>query len=265
MSTQDNGVYTPPKPPSIRVIGFSDIGDALKAGIHDFVRAPLYGLFFGLIFAAGGIAIYLFLTAFGQLWMILPIMIGFPLIGPFIAAGLYEVSRRLADDLPLSWRAVLVTVFRQHERQTGWMAFVILFVFWVWVYQIRLLVALFIGFNTPSTLSGFVEVVLTTPAGLWFLAVGTLVGAVLALFLFAATVVSMPLLLDTELDFVTAIITSFKAVTRNPVPMLSWGVIVTVLSFLAMAPAFLGLLIVLPVLGHATWHLYKRVTVPAED
>lgn len=264
MTTQEGEVYTPPKPPAIRVIGVGDIWDALKAGLADFARAPVFGLFFGLIYAAGGVAIYFFLTVYNQLWMILPIMIGFPLIGPFIAAGLYEVSRRIAAGQELSWRAVLITVFSQRERQMGWMAFVILFVFWIWVYQIRLLVALFLGFNTPSTLSGFVDIVLTTPAGLSFLAVGTVVGAVLALFLFTATVVSMPLLLDTELDFVSAIITSFKAVTRNPIPMLGWGVVVTLLSFVAMAPAFLGLLVILPVLGHATWHLYKRVTVPAE-
>lgn len=263
MAVKDENIYVPPKPPSIRIIGFSDIFEALKSGVTDFMRAPLFGLFFGLIYALGGIAIFSVLMLAGELWMILPIMIGFPLIGPFVAAGLYEVSRRLTAGQQLSWRGVLITVFAQHERQTGWMAFVILFVFWIWIYQVRLLVALFLGFNTPSTLSGFIDVVLTTPAGISFLAVGTIVGAFLAMFLFAATVVSMPLLLDTELDFVTAIITSFKAVTRNPVPMLSWGIIVTVLTLLAMAPAFIGLLWVLPVLGHATWHLYKRVTVPA--
>lgn len=261
MSTgEGQAVHTPPKAPEIATIGFDAIGASLVAGLKDFARAPAYGLFFGAVFALGGIAIYLFLSIYNQPWMMLPIMIGFPLIGPFVAAGLYEVSRRLKAGEPLSWGAVLFAVFAQRERQMGWMAFVILFVFWIWVYQVRLLVALFMGFNTPATLEGFINIVLTTQSGIMFLIVGTLVGGVLALFLFSVTVVSMPLLLDSELDFVTAIITSFKAVTKNPAPMLFWGVVVTLLSILAMAPMFLGLLIVLPVLGHATWHLYLAVT-----
>lgn len=254
--------YIAPKAPELRPLNWSDILAALTAGLNDFLRAPLYGLFFGAVYAIGGLTIVLLLNAYHAPWMILPIMIGFPLIGPFVATGVYEVSRRLETGAPLSWRAVLLTVFHQRERQMGWMAFVILFVFWMWLYLVRLLLALFMGFNTPSTLDGFIHAVLTTQSGLAFLAVGTVVGAVLALFLFSATVVSMPLLLDSELDFVTAMITSFRAVSGSALPMLGWGVVVTVLTLLAMAPAFLGLVVVLPVLGHATWHLYRRATVP---
>jgi len=252
---------TVPRAPEIKAIKWRDIWGALRSGVADFLRAPKYGLFFGAIFAAGGLAIIAFLTIYDTLWMIIPIAIGFPLIGPFIAAGLYEVSRRLSADAPISWKAILLTVFRQRERQTGWMAFVVLFIFWVWIYQVRILIALFMGFNTPSTLDGFAQVVLTTPSGLAFLAVGTLVGAVLAFILFAATVIAMPLLLDTEIDFVTAMITSFKSVFKSPIPMLGWGVIVTLLATLAMMPAFLGLIFVFPILGHATWHLYTRTIV----
>lgn len=250
-----------PRAPEIRSVGWRDIWGALRGGVADFLRAPKYGLFFGTIFAAGGLAIIAFLTIYDTLWMILPIAIGFPLIGPFIAAGLYEVSRRLSSGAPLSWRSILLTVFRQRERQTGWMAFVVLFIFWIWIYQVRILIALFMGFNTPSTLDGFAQIVLTTQSGLAFLAVGTLVGAGLAFVLFAATVIAMPLVLDTEIDFVTAMITSFKSVFKSPIPMLGWGVIVTLLATLAMLPAFLGLIVVFPVLGHATWHLYTRTIV----
>ncbi|MCB9993061.1 MAG: DUF2189 domain-containing protein [Hyphomicrobiaceae bacterium] len=251
----------PPRAPQIKSISFAEIGASLRAGWRDFLKAPAYGLFFGAIFAAGGLFIVWVLSQTDQLWMVIPVMIGFPLIGPFIATGLYEISRRLQKGEPLSWRAVLVTVFNQRERQMGWMAFVVLFDFWVWIYLVRILLALFMGFNTPSTLEGFLNVVLSTSEGLTFLAVGTLVGAVLALFLFSITVVAMPLLLDTELDFVTAMITSVRSVTRNPAPMLFWGLVVTILSVLAMVPAFLGLLVILPVLGHATWHLYQAITI----
>lgn len=244
--------------PETQRLSVSDIADALGAGWRDFLSAPLYGLFFGGVFTAGGLLAVLLLSWYGAPWMIIPIAIGFPLIGPFAAAGLYEVSRRLESGAPLSWRAVLLTVFAQRERQLGWMAFVVLFVFWVWVYQVRLLLALFMGFRTPSTLGGFVEAVTTTPEGMAFLAVGTTVGAVLALILFSITVLAMPLLLDTERDFVTAMIISVKGVLANPLIMLGWGLVVTVLAVLAMLPAFLGLLVIFPLLGHATWHLYRR-------
>ena len=112
------------------------------------------------------------------------------------------------------------------------------------------------GFSAPSSVGKFLEVVVTTQGGLSFLAVGSLVGLVLALVLFSTTVFAMPMLLDTELDFVTASVTSIRAVAASPVPMLGWGVLVTATTLLALAPGFLGLLIVLPVLGHATWHLY---------
>lgn len=249
----------------IEEIGFGDIRKALQSGLADFLKAPIYGVFFGAIFALGGLAILAFLVVYDLPWMILPVAIGFPLIGPFVAAGLYEISRRLRAGEPLSWRAVLITVFAQRERQLGWMAFVVLFVFWIWVYQVRLILAIFLGFSSPSSIQGFIDVVTTTPEGMGFLVTGTLVGAVLALFLFAITVISMPLLLDSELDFVTAMITSVRTVVLNPGAMLGWGIVVAVLTGLALVPMFLGLVIVFPVLGHATWHLYKSALSKVPD
>ena len=244
--------------PEVQTLDFGDLVAALVSGIEDFRKAPLYGLFFGGVFAAGGLLAIMLLSWFGELWLIIPIGIGFPLIGPFAAAGLYEVSRRLERGQPLTWSGVLVFVFRQREGQLGWMAFVVLFVFWIWLYQIRLLIALFLGFKSPSTIEGFVTVVTTTQEGMLFLVVGTLVGALLSLCLFAITVIAMPMLIDSQRDFVTAMITSVKTVTTNPKVMLVWGFAVVVLAFIALAPFFIGLLVVFPVLGHATWHLYRR-------
>jgi uncharacterized membrane protein len=144
------------------------------------------------------------------------------------------------------------------------MAFVVLFIFWIWIYQVRLLLALFLGFKSFSSIDAFVTIVTTTPEGLGFLGVGTLVGAGLAFILFSSTVIAIPLLLDSELDFVSAMITSFKTVLKSPVAMLGWGIVVTVLAVAAMLPAFLGLIVVMPVLGHATWHLYQRAVVKAD-
>ncbi len=236
---------------------------SLADGWRDFTRAPLIGLFFGAIYAVGGILMLILLQVYHQPWWIIPIAVGFPLIGPFVAVGLYEVSRRLAAGQPIVWREVLAIVLEQRKRQVSWMAFVVLFIFWMWLYEVRLLLAIFLGFKSFSSIDAFVTVVTTTPEGIGFLAVGTLVGALLSFVLFCTTVVAIPLLLDRETDLITAIIASFRAVLRNPAPMLGWGLVVAALTILALLPAFLGLLVVLPVLGHATWHLYARVVAPA--
>jgi uncharacterized membrane protein len=236
----------------------SDVITALRRGISDFLKAPVHGVFFGGIFAAGGILIYLLLYRFDTPWLILPLAIGFPLIGPFAAVGLYETSRRIEAGEPLVWKAILGVVFRQRERELSWMAFVVLFVFWIWVYQIRLLTALFLGFRSMGSMESFIQTITTSREGIAFLITGTAVGGVLALVLFSVTVISIPMLLERQVDFVTAIVTSVRAVAENPVAMIGFGALVTVLAILAMLPMFLGLIIVMPILGHATWHLYKK-------
>ena len=248
--------------PVVRPVGFDDIRSALVAGLSDFARAPLFGLFFGGLYAAGGIFIVFAATRLHMPWMIYPLAIGFPLIGPFVAVGLYDVSRKLEAGRPLVWREVLTVVLAQRKRELSWMAFVMLFVLWIWMYQIRLLLALFLGFKSFLSFDAFVHILVATPEGLAFLAVGHVVGAFLALALYSITVVSVPLLLERNIDFVTAMITSVSAVFTSPVPMLAWGVVVTLLLIAACIPFFLGLLIVLPVLGHATWHLYRRIVAP---
>jgi len=244
--------------PVVMALGLADVRQSLLLGVSDFVCAPRFGLFFGAIFAVTGIVITLALTRWHMPWMIYPFAIGFPLVGPFAAAGLYEVSRRLQHRMPLEWGVVLAVVWAQRRREMAWMAFTMLFFFWVWMYQVRLLMALFLGRASYATLERFTELVFTTPQGWLFLAVGHAVGAGLALALFSLTVVSMPLLLDREYDFITAMITSVRAVLASPVVMLGWGVIVTLAVIAACVPFFVGLLVVLPVLGHTTWHLYQR-------
>lgn len=258
----NDGMDALPKPlPQVRKAAFSDIADALSNGFKDFVKAPLYGLFFGAFFAFGGVAILLILTQLQQPWWILPIAVGFPLVGPFAAIGVYDVSRRLGGASPLRWGPVLAAVFAQRKRQLPIMAFVVLFIFWVWMYQVRTLVALFAGLNPFSTFQSFLDFSVGTPEGLAFLGVGTAVGAFMSLALYSVTVISIPLLLDREIDFISAIIVSIKAVFESPVAMLGWGVIVTLSALAGIATGFLGLLVIFPVLGHATWHLYRRIVI----
>jgi len=247
--------------PVVRCITAADIAEALGKGLRDFQAAPLYGLAFGALYAGGGIVILLSLTAFGMIYLAYPLAAGFALLGPFVAIGLYEVSRRREAGQQLSVRGIWSTV--KSRSEIGWMAFVTLFVFVIWMYQVRLLIALLIGLNASfSSLREFVTVVLTTNEGLLFLAIGNAVGAALSLILFSLTVVSFPLLLDRDIDFVTAMVTSVRAVVMSPLPMIGWAAVIVVLLIVSALPYFLGLLVTLPVLGHATWHLYRRIVAP---
>lgn len=244
--------------PVIRRIHAADIADALAKGLRDFQAYPAYGLFFGAIYTIGGLLTLGAATLWNMNYLVYPLAAGFVLIGPFVAVGLYEVSRRRELGAPMSWSVVLGAVFAQSGKEISWMAFVTLFIFMVWMYQVRLLIALFFGLHgMPS--GSFPAILFTTAEGLAFLAVGHAVGAVLAVLVFSLTVVSFPLLLDKPVDFVTAMITSVKSVVMNPVAMIGWAFAVTLLIIAACLPAFLGLLVVLPVLGHTTWHLYRKL------
>ncbi|MBD8892308.1 DUF2189 domain-containing protein [Roseibium litorale] len=248
--------------PVVRPITTSDVLDALASGLRDFRKAPIYGLGIGAFFAAGGLFIVLSASALGMSYLSYPLAAGFALIGPFAAVGLYEVSRRQEIGAPLSWHAILGTMWAQKSRELSWMAFVVLFVQIMWMYQVRLLLAVFLGFQSFTSFQDFISEIVSTPEGLMFLAVGHVVGAILSVVLFSLTVISFPLLLEEDRDFITAMITSVKAVAVSPVPMIGWAGIVTVTLMLSMAPAFLGLIVTLPVLGHTTWHLYRKCVEP---
>ncbi|WP_289035322.1 DUF2189 domain-containing protein [uncultured Roseibium sp.] len=250
------------KAPVVRQISVSDVIDALGDGMRDFRRAPIYGLAFGAFFTIGGLLIVLTAAAFDMSYLSYPLAAGFALIGPFAAVGLYEVSRRLSRNEPLSWSAILGTMWAQKSRELSWMAFVVLFVQIMWMYQVRLLLALFLGFRSFASFGEFLSEIVNTPEGLMFLAIGHVVGAILSLILFSLTVVSFPLLMEEDRDFITAMITSVKAVAMSPVPMIGWAIVVTISLIVSIAPAFAGLVITLPILGHTTWHLYKKCVEP---
>lgn len=248
--------------PVVRRISVADVAEALGEGLRDFQAMPSYGLLFGTLYAAGGILIVLSVTVLGMVYLAYPLAAGFALIGPFVAIGLYEVSRRREAGQPISLHDIWRTM--KGRGEIGWMAFVTVFIFILWMYQVRLLVAIFLGLNASfPTIREFITQLLTTNEGLLFLMVGNMVGAALSLILFSLTVVSFPLLLERDVDFVTAMITSVRAVVTSPVPMIGWAAVIVVLLIISAMPFFLGLLVTLPVLGHATWHLYRRIVAPA--
>ena len=248
----------PDEMPEPAKIGFDAIGGSLRAGWRDFRRAPGYGLFFSAFYVLGGLVLTAVAAASGQEWWLMPFIVGFPLVAPFAAVGLYEVSRRLEAGEPLIWREVMGTVFAQKDRQLPSMAMVVLLMFMFWVFVAHTTFALFMGVSSLTNVTSSPEMLLQG-RGLIMLLVGTLIGAGFAAVLFSFTVVGLPLLLDREVDFITAIITSIKAVMLNPVVLAVWGLVIAAILLAGMLPLFLGLFIALPVLGHASWHMYRQL------
>lgn len=244
-----------PRFPVARDLALADLGAALAAGWRDFLAQPLYGLFFAAIYVAGGLGVtYALLTKGAAAWLI-PLAAGFPLIAPFTAVGLYEVSRRREAGLPLSWGKVLGALRGHGDDQILLMGGFIFVGFTFWIILAHGIFAIF-----AAQLSAGAEslAMLRTPTGLAMLAVGSAVGAMVCFVFYAITVISLPMLVDRDVDFLTAIITSLRAIQANGAVLLAWAVFIALVLFAAMLPAFAGLLVALPVLGHATWHLYRR-------
>lgn len=231
----------------------------LALGWRDYWRAPGYGLAFSAVYVLGGILLAAIATAAAAEYWFVVIAVGFPILAPFAATGLYEVSRRLEAGQPLTARAVFGCVLAQKDRQVPSMAMFVMMVFMFWVFVAHTTFALFFGLQ-PVGLSA--AEMLLSPSGLMMLGFGSLVGGAIALAFYALTVVSLPLLLDREVDVISAMIASFRCVLANPGPMLAWAGLIAAALFLGMLPAFLGLFVVLPVFGHASWHLYRRLLPP---
>ncbi len=251
----------PSRVPDIYTVTFAMLIAALKAGWSDFRAYPLFGLFFGGVYMIGGLLIWYVTHLTGNTYWFMILGFGFPLIGPFLAVGLYEISRCREKGVNPTWGRLLSMAYRQKNRQFPSIIVVILFIFLIWTFAGHMIFAVFMGLSTMTNVSTSFEILLTAN-GMTMLAVGSLVGAVLAGFIYAITVMGLPLLLDRELDFVTAMIVSFQTVLQNLPVMLAWGATIAVVLALAMLPAFVGLLVALPVLGHASWHLYRVALSP---
>jgi len=246
--------------PDVQSISTETVRDCLRKGVDDFRAQPGYGLFFGGVYFVGGLVLWAVANAFGNSGVLVPLAFAFPLLGPFIAIGLYEVSRRRAADEPMERPAILGAMFRQRDGQMPFMGVIILFLTLSWLILARVAFAIFLSDDAMTNIFSTREA-LFTPEGIVMLMVVGALGFAFAVLIFSITVVSMPMMLEREIDFVTAMITSVQAVSENLKPMALWAGIVAVTMLIAMLPAFIGLVIVLPILGHATWHLYKATVV----
>jgi uncharacterized membrane protein len=249
--------------PPLGTVTLPMIGQALRLAVADIKRAPGFGIVFAAVYVAMGFAILGVTLATGQSYWLVFAAVGFPLVGPFAAVGLYEVSRRLQLGRPLDLYQIFGVIALQSRRQLPSISALVLFIFLFWFFIGHMIFALFLGLSTMTNISSSYEVYFTAN-GLTMLAVGTAIGAVFALLLFALTALSLPMLLDREVDYVSAMIASFQTVAANPAPMLAWGIFIALVTFVAMIPAFLGLFFILPLLGHATWHLYRLVVAAGE-
>ena len=248
--------------PVVQPVATSEILEVLGAGLRDFRAAPQYGLFIGAVYTLGGWVLVLLLVRFGLPYLVYPLAAGFAFIAPFIVTGLYAVSRGLERGEPLSWGKVLGAVKGAAGRDLGWMALVTGFSLFIWMDIAALLFFGFLGLKALSA-PDLLREIFTTPMGLLFLGLGHAVGAVLALTVFSISVTSFPMLFDRDIDFVTAMVTSVRLVIANPKSMVLWCAVIAFLVGLSVVSGFVALFAVLPILGHATWHLYRRAVVPA--
>lgn len=249
-------VITAPEP-KVRAITVDDISESLSAGLRDFRAAPAFGLLVGAVYAIGGNVLFWLAASFDFLFLAYPLAAGFALVAPFAAVGVYEVSRRLESGGDTSVPVLIGSVPPHAKRELGYMALVTAFGLIGWIYAAGFVYALFFGLR-PLDYTDLVSAVVSTPRGVAFLMAGNVIGAVMATVIFSVSVVAYPMLLDRDIDFVTAMIASIRAVFAAPMVMLGWGIFVGTLLAVAILPMFLGLVVVLPWLGHATWHLYRR-------
>jgi len=248
--------------PKVRKIDIADLKDALARGWDDFAAMPSHAVFLCLIYPVVGFLLARLVLGANVLPLLFPLAAGFALLGPLAALGLYEMSRRREQGLDVSWKHAL-DVFRSPSLGAiVALGLLLVAIFLVWIAVAQAIYVATFGHAPAASMPDFIQQVLTTRDG-WMLAIlGNGIGFLFAVVVLTLGVVSFPLLLDRDVGVATAVLTSVRAVLANPVTMAVWGLIVAVLLFIGSLPAFFGLAVVMPVLGHATWHLYRKVVEP---
>jgi len=247
--------------PAVRRITVAGLGDALARGIDDFAAFRTDVAFLAIIYPLAGLVLARLVFGYGLLPLLFPLASGFALIGPVAAVGLYEMSRRREVGAEAGWADAFEIVRQPSFGSIVAFGLMLMMVFLVWIYVAISIYDLTLGPEPPVSAAAFVRDVFTTAQGWTMIGVGVGIGFLFAAGVLAISVVSVPLMLDRDVGLAQAIGTSVRAVMANPGPMAVWGLVVALALVLGSIPLFLGLIVVMPVLGHATWHLYRRVVV----
>jgi uncharacterized membrane protein len=256
------GAGVSPAHPSIRRIGFADLKDALAKGVDDFMAMPTHAMFLCMIYPIIGLVLARLAFGYSILPLLYPLVSGFVLVGPLAALGLYELSRRREAGLPGAAMHAFDVLRSSSIGAIVVLGLLLLLIVGIWLAVANAIYVADFGYAPPASFASFIHEVLTTPAGWNLIVVGNAVGFCFAVIVLAISVVSFPMLLDRDVGAAVALLTSIRAVAENPLVMAAWGLIVAVLLTLGSLPFFLGLTVVLPVLGHATWHLYRKAVEP---
>ena len=257
--TRDN-LHSPA--PVVCRIGVTDLRDVLARGVDDFGAYRTDVIFLCVIYPLVGLVLARLAFGYEMLPLVFPLASGFALVGPFAAVGLYEMSRQREMGIEVTWADAFGVVRSPSFGAIVLLGLLLMGIFLLWLVAAEAIYQLTLGPAPPASLASFVRDVLTTDVGWVMIGFGVGVGFLFALLVLAISVVSFPLLLDREMGLDTAILTSVRAVVANPGPMAIWGLIVAGGLVIGSIPFFLGLIIVMPVLGHATWHLYRRLVAP---
>jgi uncharacterized membrane protein len=247
--------------PVVRKIGIADLKDALLKGIDDFRAMPTHAIFLSIIYPVGAIIVAQ-LTLNDLFHLFFPLAAGFALLGPVAALGLYELSRRRELGMGSSWTHAFGVLHSRSIVGIVALGVLLIVIFLVWVAFCQALYVATFGTAPAASIPNFVHRLFTTREGWTLILVGNGVGFLFALFVLMISVVSFPLLLDRNVGVGVAMLTSIKVILANPVTMALWGLMIAVLLVIGSLPLFIGLAVVMPVLGHSTWHLYRKVVEP---
>jgi uncharacterized membrane protein len=251
--------------PVVQKVGTADIIDALKLGLEDFSAKPSHYVFLCLMYPIAGIFLAYWSAGANLVPLLYPLMSGFALLGPIAALGLYEISRRREQGLDGSWYHALEVRHSPAMPSIVAVSVMLLALFIVWLMVAQRLYSATFGEAAPASISSFVSDVFTTPEGWSLILWGNLAGFVFAVIVLATTVVTFPLLLDRHVRTSVAINASIRATFANPGPVALWGLIVAALLVVGTIPFFVGLAIFLPILGHSTWHFYRKLIAPISE